>query len=145
MDQNPNDISRNTQQTQDAQAGAQQTTQTSVSYTHLGTRFRVGTYLYTVESAETEEGVWCICAEEAGTGPSVSSGTALPVTYIPGLQSAVVTGIKEAGKEKEDETHFRDRVLQAAVSVRFGGNKSDYVAYAKTFEEIAYALSLIHI
>lgn len=29
MDQNPNDISRNTQQTQDAQAGAQQTTQTS--------------------------------------------------------------------------------------------------------------------
>ena len=82
-----------------------------VSYTHLlkvtpttrkismGTRFRVGTYLYTVESAETEEGVWCICAEEAGTGPSVSSGTALPVTYVPGLQSAVVTGIKEAGKE----------------------------------------------
>lgn len=104
-----------------------------------GTRFRVGTYLYTVESAETEEGVWCICAEEAGTGPSVSSGTALPVTYVPGLQSAVVTGIKEAGKEKEDETHFRDRVLQAAVSVRFGGNKGDYVAYAKTFEEIAYA------
>ncbi len=29
MDQNPNDISRNTQQTQDAQAGEQQTTQTS--------------------------------------------------------------------------------------------------------------------
>lgn len=91
----------------------------------LGARFSVGTQTYTVKEKITD-GAYRLECETAGEAGNESSGTLIPVDYVDGLETAVLTELLIPGEDEEETETFRKRYFNSLNSQAFGGNAADY-------------------
>lgn len=68
-------------------------------------------------------------AETPGTIGNDYTGPILPITAIPGLNSAQVTEILVPGDDEETDEAFRARIIEALNDRPFGGNIASYRTY----------------
>lgn len=80
-----------------------------------------------VASGEDEDSYYYqLTAETAGTIGNEYTGPILPITAIPGLTSAQITGILVPGDDTETDEAYRERVYEALNDRPFGGNIAAY-------------------
>ncbi len=73
-----------------------------------------------------ENGIYELECEEEGEAGNLYTGDVIPVDYIEGLESAVITRILIYGEEEEDTEIFRKRYIDSFKTNAFGGNQVDY-------------------
>lgn len=71
-------------------------------------------------------GQYQLTCETPGVIGNSYTGPILPITVIPGLTSAQITGILVPGDDREGEEALRERVISALRERPFGGNVADY-------------------
>ena len=91
----------------------------------IGERFTLGSLTYVVKS-KISEWVYQIECETAGSIGNRYFGNLIPVEFIDGLTSAVVTALLIPGDDEEETEHLRERYLDSFFAKAFGGNKADY-------------------
>lgn len=70
-----------------------------------------------------------LTAETPGTIGNDYTGPILPITAIPGLNSAQITDILVPGDDEETDEDFRARIIEALNDRPFGGNIASYRTY----------------
>ena len=70
-----------------------------------------------------------LTAETPGSIGNDYTGPILPITAIPGLNSAQVTEILVPGDDEESDEDFRARIIEALNDRPFGGNIASYRTY----------------
>ena len=73
-----------------------------------------------------ENGIYELECKEAGDVGNLYTGDIIPVDYIEGLESAVITKILIYGEGEEDTEVFRKRYMDSFKTNAFGGNQVDY-------------------
>lgn len=97
----------------------------NLSTVPIGSRFTAGEYVF--EAIEQiSAGQYRMRAETAGADPNTALGAMVPVQYIAGLTSAVLTEVLIPGEDDEDTEIFRSRYFASFESQAFGGNRADY-------------------
>ena len=91
----------------------------------LGARFSLGDVNFAVTEAEGADFYQLTC-ETAGEAGNTLGGNLIPIEYIPGLQSAVVTELLIPGDDEEETEHFRQRYIDSFSSMAYGGNIAQY-------------------
>lgn len=91
----------------------------------IGSRFSLNTLNYVV-TEKISNGVFKLQCETAGYEGNVESGTLIPIDYIEGLQTAVLSDVLVPGEDEEDTEHLRQRYYNSLDSQAFGGNITDY-------------------
>lgn len=91
----------------------------------LGSRFSLEELNYTVlqRIVPNEYTVEC---EEYGKVGNYNLGALIPIEYIDGLTSAVLTELLVPGEDEEETEEFRERFFLSRVSISYGGNRDDY-------------------
>lgn len=92
----------------------------------LNTRFSIGELNYYV-SADRGGGNYEITCETAGEAGNNYTGTVIPIEYVDGLETCVVTAILVPGEDEEDTEIFRQRYMNSLNAQAFGGNRIDYI------------------
>lgn len=103
----------------------------------LGSRFSINNINYTVQELVVGFYYTMLC-ETAGSIGNTYTGTLIPITYISGLTTAILTDISTdwsgheniviLGSDMETDSALRARYLLALQVAPFGGNQADYVA-----------------
>ncbi len=75
-------------------------------------------------------------AETPGTIGNDYTGPILPITAIPGLNSAQVTEILVPGDDEETDEDFRARIIEALNDRPFGGNIASYRTYIMAIDGV---------
>lgn len=92
-----------------------------------GTRFSVDELNYVVTKRLTADGNQYLArCEKAGTDGNKASGRAIPIDYVPGLQTANIVGVTVPGEDEEETEAFRKRYLESFETQAYGGNIADY-------------------
>ncbi len=91
----------------------------------IGSRFSLNILNYIV-TEKISTGVFKLQCETAGYAGNVESGNLIPIDYIEGLQTAVLTDVLVPGEDEEDTEHLRQRYFDSLDSQAFGGNITDY-------------------
>ena len=91
----------------------------------IGARFSLNTLNYVV-TEKISDGVFRLQCETAGYVGNTESGNLLPIDYIDGLETAVLTDVLIPGEDEEDTEHFRERYFDSLNEQPFGGNIADY-------------------
>lgn len=91
----------------------------------IGSRFSCGEQTYTV-CQKVSDGVYYLTCDTAGTDGNKQLGTAVPIDYIAGLETAAFTEIVIPGVDDEDVEKLRERYFNHLQSQAFGGNIADY-------------------
>ena len=91
----------------------------------IGSRFSLNQLNYMIFE-QISDGVFKLRCETPGTQGNAESGVLIPIDYIQGLQTAVLTDVLIPGEDEEDTEHLRDRYFESLNSQAFGGNISDY-------------------
>lgn len=92
----------------------------------IGSRFSLNTLNYVV-TAQIENHVFQLRCETAGVVGNLESGDLIPIDYIDGLTTAVLTDVLIPGEDEESTEHLRARYFNSLKSQAFGGNTQDYV------------------
>lgn len=71
-------------------------------------------------------GRYVLTCETTGTAGNGYAGAIIPIGYIPGLASAVITDVLITGQPAEDDDSYLARWLEAINQKPFGGNIEDY-------------------
>lgn len=90
-----------------------------------GARFSLGEVNFYVSEAEGGDSYQLTC-ETPGEIGNTLGGNLIPIEYIPGLQSAVVTELLIPGDDEEETEHFRQRYIDSFSSMAYGGNIAQY-------------------
>lgn len=91
----------------------------------IGSRFSLNTLNYIV-TEKISTGVFKLRCETVGYIGNVESGNLIPIDYIEGLQTAVLTDVLVPGEDEEETEHLRQRYFDSLDSQAFGGNITDY-------------------
>lgn len=91
----------------------------------IGSRFSLDELNYEVIE-RISFGQFILQCETAGNEGNLFSGQLIPIEYIDGLQTAVLTEILIPGNDEEDTEAFRTRYFDSFNSQAFGGNRADY-------------------
>lgn len=91
-----------------------------------GKRFSMGELNYTV-GRKTADGVYEVQCETAGTVGNRFLGAMIPIDYVDGLESAVLTEVVIPGEDEEDTEDLRKRYFGSFNVQQFGGNRADYI------------------
>ena len=91
----------------------------------IGARFSLNTLNYVV-TEKISDGVFRLQCETAGYVGNTESGNLLPIDYIDGLETAVLTDVLIPGEDEENTEHFRERYFDSLNEQPFGGNIADY-------------------
>lgn len=91
----------------------------------IGTRFSIEQFNYIVTSKIDTHKYYLTC-ETAGSEPNATLGDLIPIDYIDGLTSAVLTSIEIPGKDEEETEVYRARLVESFTYQSFGGNKIEY-------------------
>ena len=84
----------------------------------------------TAATGETEGDYYFqLTAETPGSIGNEYTGPILPITAIPGLNSAQITDILVPGDDEESDEDFRARIIEALNDRPFGGNIASYRTY----------------
>ncbi len=92
----------------------------------MGSRFSIGDYNYFV-SAYGENGKYEITCEMAGESGNEYGSVVIPIEYIKGLETCMVTALLIPGENEEDTEAFRQRYFDSLSAQAFGGNRADYM------------------
>lgn len=92
----------------------------------VGARFSCGelNYIVTEMISEFEYMVQC---ETVGVLGNKNFGKLIPIDYIDGLTSALLTDLLIPGEDEEDTEDFRERYFASFDSKAYGGNVADYL------------------
>lgn len=77
-----------------------------------------------------------LTAETPGSIGNEYTGPILPITAIPGLNSAQVTEILVPGDDEETDEDFRARIIEALNDRPFGGNIASYRTYIMAIDGV---------
>lgn len=91
----------------------------------IGSRFSLDELNYRVVE-RTGPGVFVLQCETAGSIGNLFSGQLIPIEYIAGLETAVLTDVLVPGDDEEETEAFRRRYFNSFASTAFGGNRADY-------------------
>lgn len=91
----------------------------------IGSRYSLGELNYVVLE-RTSFGEFVLESETPGIAGNLESGNLVPVEFINGLQSAVLTAVLIPGEDEESTESLRKRYFDSYQSVAFGGNRADY-------------------
>lgn len=91
----------------------------------IGSRFSLDELNYEVMERDSV-GQFILRCETAGIVGNLFSGQLIPINYISGLQTAVLTDILVPGDDEESTEAFRERYFNSFESTAFGGNRADY-------------------
>ena len=91
----------------------------------IGSRFSLNLLNYTVIE-KISDGIFKLQCETSGNVGNTESGTLIPIEYIEGLTSAILTDVLIPGEDEEETEHLRERYYSSLKSQAFGGNITDY-------------------
>lgn len=91
----------------------------------LGSRFSQNEYNY-VATEKISNGVFKMQCETAGEVGNYETGQLIPIEYVVGLETAVLTDVLIPGENEEDTEAFRKRYFDSFESESFGGNRAEY-------------------
>lgn len=91
----------------------------------IGARFSLDELNYIV-TEKIEDGNFKMQCETPGVVGNAESGSLIPIDYIDGLQTALLTDVLIPGQDEEDVEHLRQRYFNSFDSQAFGGNVADY-------------------
>jgi len=101
----------------------------------IGAKFAIETTTYiVVEQLPNNEAV--LRCEQLGEIGNVYIGNLLPITYVEGLTTAMLTEILVPGEEKEDTESLRKKYEENRDSLAFGGNIADYKGKIKEIKGV---------
>lgn len=92
----------------------------------LGKRFNYDDLNF-VATEKIADGVYKLQCESPGVDGNRAFGNLIPIEYIPGLTSVLITELLIPGEDEEDTEALRDRYYQSFEDKAFGGNKQDYL------------------
>lgn len=94
----------------------------------IGSRFSIEDVNYTVTEKElgSPVGTMILESETPGTIGNAYFGTLFPITYVNGLETAVLSDIIILGEDEESTETFRKRYFDSFEMSAFGGNRADY-------------------
>ncbi len=92
-----------------------------------GLRFSGGGLVFAV-TERIGTGIFKLTCETAGEAGNLYFGTLLPIEYVSGLGSAVLSDVLIAGENEEGDASLRARYYLNISSQAFGGNVADYKA-----------------
>lgn len=101
----------------------------------VGTRFNLDDLNYIVVS-EIATGSYRVECEEEGRIGNQQFGRLLPIEYVEGLESAILTEVLIPGEEEEEEEAFRERYFASFQKKAFGGNKAEYMEQVKKIDGV---------
>ncbi len=93
----------------------------------IGTRFSLEKLNYIIVE-KISEGQYELECETPGIEGNANFGTLIPIDYVHGLATAVLTELLIPGENEEDTETFRKRYFNSLNAEAFGGNKADYKA-----------------
>ena len=91
----------------------------------IGSRFSLNELNYIV-TEKIEDGIFKMRCETSGVVGNAETGAMIPIDYIDGLQTALLTDVLIPGEDEEDVEHLRSRYFNSFDSQAFGGNVADY-------------------
>ncbi|MEK5070246.1 baseplate J/gp47 family protein [Sporosarcina sp. FSL K6-1508] len=91
----------------------------------IGSRYSLDDLNYEVIE-HISYGEFILQCETMGNIGNLFSGQLIPIDYIDGLQTAVLTDILVPGDDEESTEVFRERYFNSFESTAFGGNRADY-------------------
>lgn len=92
----------------------------------IGARFSCDEYNWVV-TEKISAGKFYMECETAGADPNNYTGTLVPVDYIDGLTSAVLSSIAVPGEDEEETEAFRQRYFASFSSQSYGFNRAQYI------------------
>lgn len=92
---------------------------------NIGHRFSLGNLSYIIIE-KISDGQYKIQCETSGTVGNNSSGNLVPISYIEGLESFIVTDILIFARDDEETEDFRTRYFNSFEHSAYGGNVQDY-------------------
>lgn len=96
----------------------------------IGSRYSLNALNY-VAVEKIKDGVFQMECETAGTVGNAESGSLIPIQYVDGLTSAVLTDVLIPGEDEEATEALRQRYYDSIKNDAFGGNIADYRATVK--------------
>lgn len=101
----------------------------------IGSRFSISSvnFVVTEKICDYEYKMEC---ETEGTEGNKYFGTLIPINYINGIGSAVLSEILIPGRDEEDTEEFRQRYFDNLYGDAFGGNKADYRKWVKAIDGV---------
>lgn len=102
-----------------------------------GSRFRWGELAYTV-GEQLEAGIYAMTCEQPGAEGNSAVGDILPVVNLPGLKSAVLSGVLQEGCDRESDDEYRQRAMGLVARPAFGGNVSSYEEEGKNIPGVGW-------
>lgn len=91
----------------------------------IGARFSYDDVDYTV-TEKISDGVYFMSCETVGIIGNKPMGRLVPIDYVQGLQTAMLTEVIVPGENEEDTEVFRARYLASFDPQAYGGNVADY-------------------
>ena len=91
----------------------------------IGSRFSLNTLNYEV-TERISAGTFRLRCETAGQQGNTEYGNLIPIEYISGLQSAILSDVLVPGEDEEETDHLRKRYYDSLNAQAFGGNITDY-------------------
>ncbi len=101
----------------------------------IGSRFSLNQLNY-IAIEKISDGIFEMQCETIGAVGNTESGSMIPIDYIEGLQTALLTDILIPGEDEEDVEHLRQRYFNSFNSQAFGGNVADYQAKINTIDGV---------
>ena len=101
----------------------------------IGSRFSLNVLNYVV-TEKISDGIFKLECETLGTAGNKESGAMIPIDYIEGLETAVLTDVLVNGEDEEDVEHLRQRYFESFDSQAFGGNAADYKKKIKALPDV---------
>lgn len=91
----------------------------------IGSRYSLDELNYTVME-RIAFGQFILQCETAGNIGNIFSGQLIPIDYVAGLETAMLTDVLVPGEDEEETEAFRTRYFNSFQSTAFGGNSADY-------------------
>nr|DAM28935.1 MAG TPA: Baseplate J like protein [Bacteriophage sp.] len=101
----------------------------------VGKRFNIGEINYVV-TKNIMPGKYEVQCEETGDIGNKYLGQMIPIDYISGLETAILTEVLIPGKDKEETEVFRQRYFESFNQQSFGGNRADYLAKVRSIDGV---------
>lgn len=92
----------------------------------IGSRFSLNDLNYVVIE-KLANGSYKVQCESVGVVGNKYTGDMIPIDYIQGLETIVITELLIPGEDEEDTESIRTRYFQSFDTKAYGGNKKDYI------------------
>lgn len=91
----------------------------------LGARFSLDAFDYVVIE-KISDGIYKMMCETAGIVGNYDFGNLIPIEYIDGLQTAVLSDVLIPGEDEEPTEDLRKQYLESFEVLAYGGNRKHY-------------------